>query len=754
VIVSALPGAGKTTRVAPALAADGPVLLLQPRRVAARAIAQRIATEQGWTVGREVGWHVRFDRRTSAATRLTVATEGIVTARLQQDPLLSDVRTLVIDEFHERTIHADLALTLAMQTWRARDDFRIVVMSATLDTARVAAFLTCPIVRVPGRVHPVSLVYAPGQSAADAVRESLRATHGDVLCFLPGAAEIRRTARELQPLVEGSIDLRELHGSLDSDAQDAALRGSARRGVVLATNIAETSLTVPRITAVVDTGLHKISRYDSGRAIDSLELERIPQDSADQRAGRAGRTAPGVARRLWSETDRLVPHREPEIARVDLSGAALDVIAWGGDPNRLEWFEPPPADRLESALALLTRLGAVRDRRLTPLGDRMQRVGLHPRLARILVTAHGARDAARICALLSERHFLAPRTASTSSDLLSVIDNWDDVPAHVRYAADQLEQRATAILGIERRVRIDEPSLRRALADGYPDRIAKRRADRSPRVLLASGHGAVIGEESGVRDGEFIVAIDVQAATRSAVREARIRIASRVEREWLTPTRAEVKYGFDASTGTVRAIATEFYDALPLSERHVDVEPERAAPLLAAAFLERPLDEEAIQLMRRLRFAGVALDLGALVERSASHAARLSDIDLLSALTVDERRILARDAPATLRVPSGREVPLEYEDTGGVSASVKLQELFGLADTPRVGGRAEPVTLHLLAPSGRPVQVTRDLRSFWNRTYPELRTTLRARYPKHPWPDDPWTAPPTWKANARRAPRV
>src|SRR5712692_4692514 len=362
-VVTAAPGAGKTTRVPPALLADGAVILLQPRRVAARAIAARIAAERGWTLGREVGWQVRFERRFSAATQLLVVTEGILTARLQTDPLLADFTTVVIDEFHERSIHADLAIALARQAWRARADLRLVVMSATLDASAVAAFLGgCPVIDVPGRVHPVEISYAPGQSFADAAGDVLGSTGGQVLCFLPGAPEIRRAMAELQSRVGGDVEIVPLHGSLDAEAQDLALRPSPRRRIIVATNIAETSLTVPGVTAVIDTGVHKVARYDAERGIDSLETERIPADAADQRAGRAGRIAPGVVRRLWDARDRLRPHREPEIQRIDLASTALDVIAWGGDPRTLEWFERPDEDAIAAALALLARLGLVESR--------------------------------------------------------------------------------------------------------------------------------------------------------------------------------------------------------------------------------------------------------------------------------------------------------------------------------------------------------------------------------------------------------
>ena len=351
-VVTAAPGAGKTTRIPPALTPDGPVLLLQPRRVAARAIARRIADEQGWTIGREVGWHVRFDRRCDDNTPLVVATEGILTARLQQDPLLSSIRTVVIDEFHERSIHADLGLALARQAWIARGDLRIVVMSATIDARRVAEFLGgCPVIDVPGRVHPIDVRYAPGVEPDRRSPAQYRAAEARCCAFCPAQARFARTAERLAGRLNGDVAVWPLHGGLDADAQDAALAPSGRPRVILATNLAETTLTVPDVTVVVDSGLHKVARYDPDRAIDSLDTERIARDSADQRAGRAGRTAPGTVIRLWDARDRLRAEREPELARIDLAATTLDVIAWGGDPRTLEWFEAPPADAIRRGAA-------------------------------------------------------------------------------------------------------------------------------------------------------------------------------------------------------------------------------------------------------------------------------------------------------------------------------------------------------------------------------------------------------------------
>jgi len=728
-------------------------VLLQPRRAAARAIAQRIAGERGWTVGREVGWQVRFDARAGPDTRLLVVTEGILTARLQRDPLLSDFRTIVLDEFHERSIHADLAIALARQAWRARDDLRLVVMSATLDVEPVTAFLGgCPAIDAPGRLHPIDISYQEGATVASAARELLTSGRGDILCFLPGAAEIRRAMAELDgPARAAGVDLIPLHGSLDAAEQDRALASAPGRRIIVSTNIAETSVTVPGVTAVVDTGLHKVARYDADRAIDSLEVERITADAADQRAGRAGRVAPGFVRRLWSARDRLRPRREPEIHRVDLSATLLDVMAWGGDPAAFEWFEAPREGAVDRGIRLLERLGAVAGKRLTPIGERMSRLPLHPRLAAMLLASDGAPAIVRACALLSERHYFARSSRTTASDLLSAVDEWSSMPAHVQRAAKDIERLAVTVLGATARGSLPDVEFCRAVLAGYPDRVGERRSTDPTRVRLSSGSGAVLGPESGVREGAFLVAIDLQASTRPGRPDSIVRMASRIEREWLVPTRAEVVHRFDANSGTVRAARTQYYDALSIGEQPVEPDREQASRLLAEAWLERGPDEEDERILRRLRFAGRSVDLAQAIRASAQSARSIDELTVLDALTPDDRRALDRDAPETLKVPSGRSVRLDYSPEGAVTASVKLQELFGLADTPRIGPRREPVVFSLLAPSGRPVQVTRDLRSFWNRTYPEVRKELRARYPRHPWPEDPWNAIPTARPRRRQS---
>jgi ATP-dependent helicase HrpB len=731
---------------------------------------------------------MRFERRFGPNTRLLVATEGVLTARLQHDPLLSEFRTVVLDEFHERSVHADVAIALVRQAWRARDDFRIVVMSATIDAGVVASFLgDCPVIDVPGRMFPVDVEYMPGQPLAQAAADLIASTSGHVLCFLPGALEIRRAISDLDRLLPGAnvrdVDIVPLYGSLDAAEQDAALRESSRRRVIVATNVAETSVTVPGVTSVVDSGLHKVARYDADRGVDSLAVERITQDAADQRAGRAGRVAAGVVRRLWDARDRLRPHREPEIHRVDLCSAALDVLAWGGDPRRLEWFDAPRQEALEAALTLIERLGLVAGGKLTPMGRQAVKLPLHPRLARMVVAAQaagGAREIAQACAIISERYFLPPRTSATTSDMLSALDDWPAAPPHVRRVAEEIERladRGSPVANVQssaghargaRSARLSESDFRRAILAGYPDRVAQRRHAGSPRVRLASGAGAVVAPESGVVDGEWIVAIDVQAplerpagvsrsaggarihrSEAAAPNDARIRLASRVEREWLSATSTDVVHRFDRGSGSVKAFEVDRYEELVLAERVVPADPEIAARLLADAWLEQGPGADDRECLSRLRFAGLDVDLPRLVRHAAGSARSLSAIHLARALPADVIRALDRDAPATIDLPSGRTAKLAYGEDGGVSASVKLQELFGLAETPRVGPRREPVLLALLAPNGRPVQMTRDLRSFWDRTYPEVRRELRGRYPKHPWPEDPWRATATARTNRR-----
>jgi ATP-dependent helicase HrpB len=634
-VVVAPPGAGKTTRLPPALAELGRTILLQPRRVAARALTRRIAAERGWSVGEEIGWQIRFERRFSARTRLLVATEGILTARLQSDPLLSDFDVVVLDEFHERSIHADLALALARQAMLARDDLALVVMSATIAADEVASFLSgARIFDVGARRFPIEVRYRPNTPLPDAVRAQLAEAAGDVLCFLPGAREIEAARAQL-----AGVDalVLPLHGSLDVDAQERALAPAPRRKVILATNVAETSLTVDGVTEVIDSGVHKVMRFDPKTAVDHLVLERISLDSVEQRAGRAGRTAPGRCTRLWDERDILRPHREPEVRRVDLAGPVLDILSWGGDPRAFAWYERPPEERIEAALELL---------RLIDASDvRIRLLPLHPRLARVVIDAHGADEAIEICLQLSGE---SGGTAAA------------------------LQTMAKRLLGDDYRRQVSDDVLRRALLAGYPDRVAMRREPKSPRLLLSSGTGATLAREIDDGSGEFLVVLDIAGDL--------VRMARPIEREWLVPAHDTVQIGD-------RIVERAMYGAIVLHEQTVG---RVAAP---------------------------------------------------------KPRRKALPGPPEIALPSGRSAKLDYRDDGAIVASVKLQELFGLADTPRINGT--PVTFELLSPAGRPVQVTRDLRSFWNGAYQEVRKELRARYPRHPWPEDPWTATATHRTKKK-----
>jgi ATP-dependent helicase HrpB len=711
IVVTAAPGAGKTTRIPPALVDRGRLLLLQPRRVAARAMAKRIAAERGWTIGNEIGWHIRYERQFNRSTRLLVVTEGILTAYLQEDPLLTDASTVIIDEFHERSVHADLGLALVKQAWLARSDLRIVVMSATLDTSPVAAFLgDCPVVDIPGSLHPLTVDYSPGQSVGDAVRELLPKTSGNILCFLPGAREIAAATADCSAVAR-DVDVVPLHGSLDSDAQDLALSPEvSRRRIILATNVAETSLTVPGVSAVIDTGLQKVARYDAERAVDALTLERVTLDSADQRAGRAARLGPGTVRRLWDARDRLRPHREPEIDRVDLAGALLAIMAWGASPRTFEWFDRPSNDRIDAAMSLLERLGAVQADHITSMGRTLQRLPLHPRLGRVLIAGHGSAEAIAVCAELSDDRRTQP-----------------------------LDQIARRVLGAHHRAHISDRELRQAILAGYPDRVVKRRS--GDRGTLATGHGVIIAKDSGADHAEWLVALDVTAGRTSATTQALVRKASPIELEWLSPTRHEVRHEFDSASGAVKAHEIDWYDAVALRERAVAPAVDRRVELLAAAWVA---DDNSRRLLKRLQFAAIDVDTTELVRAAAESAKTVTDMVLTEdLLTWEVRQQLDRGAPDKLRVPSGREMVIEYADDGSVSVSVKLQELFGLAETPKIGRARTPITFYLLAPNGRPVQTTQDLKSFWERTYPEVRKELRGRYPKHPWPDDPWNATPT-----------
>jgi ATP-dependent helicase HrpB len=448
---------------------------------------------------------------------------------------------------------------------------------------------------------------------------------------------------------------------------------------------------------------------------------------------------------LWDARDRLRPHREAEIHRVDLSGPLLSILAWGASPDTFEWFDKPADGRIGSAMALLQRLGAVDHDHITALGRQMQRLPLHPRLARVLIAARGSFEGSAACAWLSEPSSAfakasADRLVSTACDLSPIIDQWSRMPHHLRRVAEQLQRASRQVIGKAYRDRIDETELRQALLAGYPDRVAKRRS--GDRVTLATGHGAVIGRESGVQDAHWLIALDVTSGRVSATTEAIIRLASRIEPEWLVPTSRDVTH--ELSGGVVKAQAIDRYDEIELRVHPIAPDDAIRARLLAEAWLERGPDDVSRRILNRLKFARASVDVAATIALIAAGARRLEDIKLTEdVLPWPVRQALASSAPDRLTVPSGREMTIDYRDDGSVGVGVKLQELFGLAETPRLGPAREPVTFELLAPNGRPVQTTQDLKSFWERTYPEVRRELRGRYPRHPWPEDPSTAKPT-----------
>lgn len=817
-VLVAPPGAGKTTRVPPALAADGmgAVWCLEPRRIAARAAARRVAAELGTRVGERVGHHVRFDRKVGPSTEVVYCTEGILLAKLQEDPFLEGIGALVFDEFHERSLDADLALAMARRTQvEAREDLALLVTSATLDPAPAARFLgDAPIVHSEGRSHPVTTEFLPPErgvggrgeerledQVARGIRAALDGGEGDVLVFLPGVGEIRRTEERLASL--RNVDVHALYGDLPPEQQDAALRPGPRRRVVLATNVAESSVTVGGVQAVVDTGLARVLRHDRGAAVDRLVLERIDRAAADQRRGRAGRLGPGRCVRLWSAVDdRTLPAAiEPEVRRLDLAGPCLQLALWGErDPSAFPWFEAPDGRALRGAQGLLADLGLIDDAgRITDLGKRAARLPLTPRLA-VLALDAASRGAAEVgaaaAALLSERDPFrrrgpdAPPLDATESDL------WDRVAALLDLGAGGAPRRGLQVGAARGVLRVKDSILRqlkgrkgaasgvdesevlaRAVLAAFPDRLARRRDGDPGRLLMVGGRGLRMGRDSGVTEGELLVALDVGAARRSGDEDF-VRMASAVPREWIDggEVRVSTRPVFDRSTGRVVGRRREMLGRLVLREsdqplgRGDDVE-----AVLAEAAAETPFEafgisegSERAALLERLRFLRVhrpELELPAPDEeafralvpmlvpgaRSFADLARKDAVGtFLGMLSHAQRVAIEEEAPERVRVPSGSHLRLAYDGDRAPVLAVKIQEMFGLADTPSVAGGRVKVLLHLLAPNGRPQQVTDDLASFWSTTYTQVRKDLRGRYPKHPWPEDPLTAEPTARAKRRK----
>jgi len=817
VVLRAPTGAGKTTRVPPALldaglAGAGRILLLEPRRIAAQAAARRIAEERGATLGGEVGYQVRFDKKLSGSTRILAMTDGIFLRMLQDDPFLERVGAVLFDEFHERSVNVDLALAMVRKVQREiRPDLKLVVMSATLSPEAIAKYLgDAPIVESRGRQFPVEIRYqkhhssAPAhESVADGVRELFAETTGDVLAFLPGVGEIRRAADELRGLAEREdAFLYSLYGDLPFAEQQQVLEPSPRRKIVLATNVAETSVTIPGVTAVVDSGLARTLRMDPALGLNRLEVVRIARAAADQRAGRAGRTGPGVCLRLWTEREQsaMRDHETPEILRVDLAGPVLELLCWGEpDVRGFPWFDPPPAASLDQALLLLERLGAVGPRGITEQGKQLARLPMHPRIARLLLEGAILGEPARAAlagALLAERDpFLrspGPRGGARQAGGWSDSDVLDRVAALEQFdnrggrhtEAGSLDSGAARFVlrARDEWLRLLENELRdvkrspdrnldsdevllRAIYAGFPDRLARRREAAGRRGVMIGGRGIKLHERSAVVDPELFVCVDLEETGHS---EALVRQASVVRREWLDESRLKITIDVEFDPARQRVIArrrTRIED-LVLDEAITNVPKDYdASGILAQAATERldlttMVDEPARNYLARLeslrgwRPELELPDLGedplrSMLPQLAAGCLSFDDLKkapvvgvLKNLLTSQQLAAVEREAPERVQVPSGSWITLRYEAGQPPVLAVRIQEVFGMAQTPRVGGGRVPVVMHLLAPNMRPQQVTQDLASFWKNTYAEVRKELKRRYPKHSWPEDPTQATP------------
>jgi len=806
-VLQAAPGAGKTT-VVPLALLDEPwlggrkMVMLEPRRLAARAAASRMAQLLGERVGDTVGFRVRMETRVGPRTRIEVVTEGVLTRMLQHDPALEGVGLVIFDEFHERSLHADLGLALTLQSRAVlRDDLRVLVMSATLDGGPIAALLgDAATIRSEGRVYPVDTRWLPRKPegrmepvAARAVRAALEAEDGDVLVFLPGAGEIRRVEEMLAADgVPSNTRVMPLFGNLAQEAQDEAIRPSppGRRKVVLATSIAETSLTIEGVRVVVDSGLMRVPRFSPRTGMTRLETVAVSRASADQRRGRAGRTAPGVCHRLWTEAEdaALQPHRPPEILEADLAPLALELASWGvADPLELQWLDAPPAAAFAQARELLAELGALdASGAVTAHGRRVAGLPLHPRLAHMLLRAKEMRLGATACdlaALLAER------------DILRGDGRAPDADARLRLAALRRERGAGYSIdhAALHRVTAEARDLRRQLgasptdaddeaagvllALAYPDRIAQRRPGGGARYLLRNGRGAAFPEPQSLSEHPYLVAAELDDAGR----EGRIQLAAPVEladveRHFADQLITEESVAWDDAAGAVRARRVRRLGALVLHEAPLaEADPGQVAAALVEAVRREgvavlPWGKAAAQLRERIGFLHAhdpafpdvsdAALLATMDEWLGPHLYGMRKMDevrrvdlvavLEGMLAWEQRRRLDEWAPTHVDVPSGSRIPVDYSDPSAPALAVRLQEVFGWTETPRIAGGRVPLTLHLLSPAHRPVQVTRDLASFWRTGYFDVKKDLKGRYPKHYWPDDPLVAEATARAKPRR----
>jgi ATP-dependent helicase HrpB len=745
-VIEAPPGAGKTTRVPPALLeiVSGEVVVLEPRRIAARLAARRVAWELGEEVGQTVGYQVRFEEVVGPKTRLRFVTEGVLTRRLLSDPGLKGVAAVVLDEFHERHLESDLALALLKHLQQTRPDLRIVVMSATLDAGSVAQYLDgCPVLRSEGRLFDLSishLPYSPKLLEAQLTEalELLIAEEpsGDVLAFLPGAAEIRRAMRESQGVARrvGLLVL-PLHGDLTPAEQDRAVAPASQRKVILATNVAESSVTVEGVTAVIDSGLARIATYSQWTGLPTLHVGRVSKASAKQRAGRAGRTGPGRVLRLYTTEDylRRPEHDEPEIARSELSQLCLALRAMRID--HIDWLDAPPAAAVERAESLLDRLGAT-----GAMVKQLARYPLHPRLSRILTASmeRGVGEDGCIAAAL-----LGSGARSDENDLLAAIDA--DRDYRTRQQVEQLRRIARPARQTEHN---DEALLMSILA-GFPDRVARRRAGN--QVLLSNGTSAEVAGEAP--QYEFMVAVD--AEDRKDKPLPLIRMTARIEPEWLIElfpdrVREQSAVEWNRQTERVEAVSALLYDELVIQEsRGAMPDAEAAAQLLAQKALEAGIDHfidrNALdEFLARVEFAGVeAPDVPETLREICLGLRSFTELKSAAANFVStlERKMGTRQineiAPPRIRLPSGRETKVHYEPGKPPWIASRLQDFFGMRETPRIGRERTPVVVHLLAPNQRAVQTTTDLAGFWERLYPQVRRELMRRYPRHAWPERP-----------------
>ncbi|QHP74055.1 ATP-dependent helicase HrpB [Bradyrhizobium sp. LCT2] len=794
-VLVAPPGAGKTTRVPLALL-DAPwakgkkIIVLEPRRIAARASADRMAKSLGERAGETVGYRVRFGSKISRATRIEVVTEGIFTRQIMDDPGLSGVAAVLFDEFHERSLDADMGLALARDAQTGlREDLRILVMSATLDGARVAKLLgEAPVVESEGRAFPVETRYlgrkadAPiERQMADAIASALRADGGSVLAFLPGAAEIRRTQNFLGERVQdASIEIVPLFGALDAAVQDRAIAPAPKgtRKVVLATSIAETSLTIEGVRIVVDSGLARVPRYEPDIGLTRLETVRASRAAVDQRRGRAGRTEPGVCYRLWDEpqTASLAPYTQPEILSADLSSLVLDLAQWGvADPAALSFLDPPPQPAWKEAKSLLSELNALDgDGRITAEGKSLRALALPPRLARMIVDSHRAgagEDAAEIAAILTERGL-----GGDSADLEHRRDQFRrDRSARASSARDLARRWASQVAASEKEGPQEDLSTGLMLAYAFPDRVARNRGNGS--FVLANGRGAAVEQTSSLARAPYIAIGEMTGTAASG----RILLAAQIteddiERHFAEHIETVDEISFDRGAMALRARRKRALHAITLSEATLAVSPSEetarifADGLIAAGLDRLPWSKAAKQWRDRVMFLRKAegdswpdlSDDGLIARRDDwlvpalydkialkdISAGDLSDA-LMALLPWEMRARLDREAPTHFEAPTGTVLAIDYEAEQGPTIAVRLQELFGLNTHPSIAAGKVPLVLELLSPAQRPVQVTRDLPGFWRGSYAAVRSDLRGRYPRHPWPEDPANALPTRRVKPR-----